>query len=90
MEIDKKWTVGRVKAVVKKALEKRRKEVSIDDITHSGDGYFAVDLSGPIYSDELSEISRGVRDSTIQITATGIFDIHLFFMPGYDDQNDEC
>ncbi len=94
MANEKNWTADRVKAIVKKAIEGRSDAVCIRDVRVTDSGYFAVELAGSIYTDELNEISRGVCDRLINVSATDYDEIQLFFKPGnhdpkeFDDNDD--
>jgi len=85
MAKEKNWTADRVKAIVEKAIEGRSDAVCIRDVSMTDSGYFAVELAGSIYTDELNEISRGVCDRLIDVSATDYDEIQLFFKPGNHD-----
>lgn len=95
MAKEKNWTADRVKAIVKKAIKSRSDEVSISDVSMTLSGYCSVELSGDIFTDELNEISRGVCDRLISVSAIDADMIQLYMKPGnhdpkeFDDDDDE-
>ena len=85
MAKENNWTADRVKAVVMKAMGVRSDAVSISDVSVSSGGYYSVDIEGEIFSDELNEIVRGVRDKFINVSANCEGELNLFFKPDNSD-----
>ena len=85
MAKENNWTADRVKSVVTKAMGGRSDAVSISDVSVSSGGYYSVDIEGEIFSDELNEIARGVRDKFINVSANYEGELNLFFKPDNSD-----
>ena len=74
-----------MKAIVNKSIKARGDEISIREVTMTDSEFCSVELVGEIFTDELNEISRGVCDRSIIVSAIDEDVIQLFFEPGRHD-----